>query len=773
MNIGVSGMETGKLKIDNDPPSDLVWSSTFGRALLQEQPLEALLQLVARETVRCLRVETAAVALLDRKREALHIPVAAGRRKEQWQDLVLPLDTSPFSRAFRTGGAVHFTPSTRQTTASSEEIMQILKIRAAAIAPLQIRHEVAGIIAAINPTDQRTTFGSEDLRLLDQLAEQAALAVETVRLRTERERQIIQTKALLRATQTLTSTRTLPEILDRIIEIGVITLGAQRLALLHHEVAEGCPTLVASHGLTEAHRQALQNGEGDAAFFHQIAHTPPTRPTLLRGEPIFIRDIRTDHATRGALASIAAKEGFRAVAFVPLSVHHRLTGVLTLYKPLPHEFTPAEIEMLRILADAAAIALETADLHHQRETMLHQLLEANRAKGEFLDRVTEDLMDPLEQTLSVAETLQSPSAGPLTPTQAGSLSQIRREISRHRDLLERALLVSRLASGRMEPRYEPVSPAPLLQGIAQEFTAMVSSRTVTLQCRTEGLPPALYTDRAHLQLMVAKLVSETVRLAGEGDLVLLQAGVTTDPPQRLRVSVSLKASPSASASPSGRKERTRRSGHSRDERTVPSGGPGIHGSEEKVAAATQESLDLFLTRRLAWLHGGEIRVESLPHPGVAYTLLLPLLREKDLLVHQIDLALRRAQDRQRPLSLILVKERHLGESSLRPAQSAAQEKARGWMKRAASVCHTVVRGPQDLVLPPTRGRIGILAQTDRQGALSIARRLSQAFRRHQLSASMGIATYPAEAAEAEELIARADAAPGPRDEREGHARPKG
>ncbi len=725
-------METGKLRIDNDPPSSLMWSSTFGRALLQEQPLETLLQLVARETVRCLRVETAAVALLDRKREALHIPAAAGRRKEQWQDLVLPLDTSPFSRAFRTGGAVHFTPSTKQTSSSSEEIMQILKIRAAAIAPLQIRHEVAGIIAAINPTDQRQAFGSEDLRLLDRLAEQAALAVETVRLRTERERQIIQTKALLRATQTLTSTRTLPEILDRIIEIGVITLGAQRLALLHHEVAEGCPTLVASHGLTEAHRQALQNGEGDAAFFHQIAHTPPTRPKLLRGEPIFIRDIRTDRASRGAVASFAAKEGFRAVAFVPLSVHHRLTGVLTLYKPLPHEFTPAEIEMLRILADAAAIALETADLHHQRETILHQLLEANRAKGEFLDRVTEDLLDPLEQTLTVAETLQSPTAGPLTPTQAGSLSQIRREISRHHDLLERALLVSRLASGRMEPRYEPVSPAPLIQGIAQEFAGMVSSRSITLQCQTDGLPPALYADRAHLQLMVAKLLSETIRLAGEGDSVLLQAGVASDAPQRLRISATLKVSP-------GRKERSR--------------------------IGREENLDLFLTRKLAWLHGGEIRVEPLPHQGIAHTLLLPLLLEKDLLVHQVNLALRRAQDRQHPLSLILVKEG--------PPQKTRPDGHRGgWLKRAASVCHTVVRGPQDLVLSPACGRIGILAQADRQGALSIASRLSQAFARHQIAARTGIAAYPAEAADADELIARADAALDQREVREGHARRK-
>jgi GGDEF domain-containing protein len=85
----------------------------------------------------------------------------------------------------------------------------------------------------------------------------------------------------------------------------------------------------------------------------------------------------------------------------------------------------------------------------------------------------------------------------------------------------------------------------------------------------------------------------------------------------------------------------------------------------------------------------------------------------------------------------------------------------------------VVRGPQDLVLPPTRGRIGILAQTDRPGALSIARRLSQAFNRHHLPTSMGIATYPAEAAEVNELIARADAALGLREEREGHARPKG
>jgi GAF domain-containing protein len=77
-------------------------------------------------------------------------------------------------------------------------------------------------------------------------------------------------------------------------------------------------------------------------------------------KPVTVLDVRED--ARYLNRDIAKKEGLVSLASVPLAVKGRVIGVLNCYTPKKHKFAEHELELLRALANQAAIAIENAEL---------------------------------------------------------------------------------------------------------------------------------------------------------------------------------------------------------------------------------------------------------------------------------------------------------------------------------------------------------------------------------------------------------------------------
>jgi two-component sensor histidine kinase len=92
---------------------------------------------------------------------------------------------------------------------------------------------------------------------------------------------------------------------------------------------------------------------------------------VTHGQPVAIRDALND--PRFKLLPETCEEGLRSLLAVPLSVHGRIIGAMNVQTAEMHDFTNDEIELLSLIANLAAGALEKATLYDRMAQQIQEL----------------------------------------------------------------------------------------------------------------------------------------------------------------------------------------------------------------------------------------------------------------------------------------------------------------------------------------------------------------------------------------------------------------
>ncbi len=94
------------------------------------------------------------------------------------------------------------------------------------------------------------------------------------------------------------------------------------------------------------------------------------------GRAVAVPDV-ADAPHYGRLRALAAAGGYRALLAVPLRTSAERAGVVVGYSTAAREFGPTERELVELLADQAALALETARLRSGQQSVIAELSRAN------------------------------------------------------------------------------------------------------------------------------------------------------------------------------------------------------------------------------------------------------------------------------------------------------------------------------------------------------------------------------------------------------------
>ncbi|HEY2223967.1 helix-turn-helix domain-containing protein [Actinomycetospora sp.] len=146
-----------------------------------------------------------------------------------------------------------------------------------------------------------------------------------------------------------------------------------------------------SHGLSEAYVERLNT---DVAL---RLHTPdpgvdaPAARAVREGITVTAADI-AGLPDFDRLRRLAEHEGYRALLAAPLRSGGEPIGVLVAYSARARVFTASEVELAELLAEHAAVAVETAALRESEQHAIAELTRANealRAHQDILDRAGE------------------------------------------------------------------------------------------------------------------------------------------------------------------------------------------------------------------------------------------------------------------------------------------------------------------------------------------------------------------------------------------------
>lgn len=275
-------------------------------------------------------------------------------------------------RAIATADALH-DPRVRL---SPEERIQVERtdFRAVLVVPLVARGAVLGVLVISDRTGRM--FSDDEQALAQTFAAQAANALEHAQLYEQAGQRAEKLITLSGLTRLMTSAAQNDEVVRSVAEGATRLLGAALSRVWINDPAAG---VLHAHG-TFGVDPLLEGALGD---FPSIPHGKGLVGRIVVSQtPEYVPDIAAD--PRWLNQRLATEGGLQGFAGVPLIAGDRIVGVLAILFRGPRRFTAEERALIELLADAAAIAINTAQLLDEARAgraHLAALLEINKTIG--------------------------------------------------------------------------------------------------------------------------------------------------------------------------------------------------------------------------------------------------------------------------------------------------------------------------------------------------------------------------------------------------------
>ena len=190
-----------------------------------------------------------------------------------------------------------------------------------------------------------------------------------------------------------------------------------------------------------------------------------------------------------------------AVVCVPITAGERRLGVLALYAERPPIFAVSDMELAQLLADQAAVVLESRALIDDVARMQARE-EATRLKEDFLSAAAHDLKTPLTTVVAQAEFLERKALrDPSAPQDLQGLQRIVRESKRLATLVTDLLDAARLEQGKLVAEREPID----LGTLVGEVVARQPSGRHAVEVDVRGAIVGTY-DRRRIEQLVDNLL---------------------------------------------------------------------------------------------------------------------------------------------------------------------------------------------------------------------------------------------------------------------------
>ena len=219
---------------------------------------------------------------------------------------------------------------------------------------------------------------------------------------------------------------------------------------------------------------------------------------------------------------VDAKGGSRSEVAVPIRSGQRALGVFDIESTERSAFGPDDVALAESLADALALALETARLYGELAAKHDKLREAERMRDDLTHSLVHDLKNPLTTISAVVEGLDM-GLGAQARQEHHLLEVAQRSVRKMALLLDAILDVSRLESGQMPLVQDRLRMSTLLEDIVRLQEPLAAAKGVTLEAELDQDTPHAWADAALTGRVLQNLVGNAVKFTGRGGRVHLRA----------------------------------------------------------------------------------------------------------------------------------------------------------------------------------------------------------------------------------------------------------
>ena len=343
-----------------------------------------------------------------------------------------------------------------------------------------------------------------------------------------------------------------------------------------------------------------------------------------QGEPVEISDLPA------VPEFIKEESGLRVgcLMCLPLVIDSEVVGVINMSHPRPNAFQPEDQQLMTIVTDQVAIALNNVQifddmqqlnfvLEDEVEKATTELRSANddlqlanqdiqaasQMKTQFLAHMSHELRTPLNAIIGFSEILEDQTFGPMNERQERYIGNILKSSRHLLALINDILDLTKVEAGKMELLTTDFLFQDCLRQVLEMLDPLSRNKAINLICDVPDEFSPIQADEGRMRQILFNLLSNAIKFTPEGgDVSVLVALIEND-----IVQVQVKDT-----------------------------GIGIKQEHQDLIFSEFRQVDesyarryegtglgLALTKRLVELHGGTISVESEEGKGSTFTFTFP------------------------------------------------------------------------------------------------------------------------------------------------------
>jgi signal transduction histidine kinase len=224
----------------------------------------------------------------------------------------------------------------------------------------------------------------------------------------------------------------------------------------------------------------------------------------------------------GVIAQYAKLWKIHSLLAVPMRREGRCIGVLRLGSYKRDFFTADHAQLLGIIADEAAILVETAVLNRRLAETAEQLKALNRMKDEFVSTVSHEFKTPLATLNGFLSVLVNEEAGPLEPQQKKFLGLMETAVKRMIALVIELLDLSKLEGGAPMD-LKPLAIESLVRSSVERHTPQAQDGGRKLAVDVPAGLPEVRGDSRWLPVVVDNLIANAIKFTHPGGRIAVSA----------------------------------------------------------------------------------------------------------------------------------------------------------------------------------------------------------------------------------------------------------
>jgi PAS domain S-box-containing protein len=347
---------------------------------------------------------------------------------------------------------------------------------------------------------------AEDRTFAGSIADLVSISMEAVELRRAEDG----VRLLLEASGVLASSLDYRTTLNNVARLAVPTL------------ADWCVVSVIEDGELRRHAMAHVDPEKERLIAELESRYPEARAStpaahvIRTGEPEFVpvvtEEALADRTLDAGHRRIVQELGARSYMAVPLIARGTTLGAIT-FASGGRTLDAHDLELAKDIAARSAIAIDNARLHAQ-------VVEAGRAKDNFLAVMSHELRTPLSAITGYAALLEEGIPDPCTSGQKRHLHGIRANAARLLRVIEEILEFSRLEMDETRFHFEEVDLGRLVEDTRLTGEPLATERGLEFAAQVPPRPARIRTDPEKVRQILLHLLVNAVSFTPEGKIRL-------------------------------------------------------------------------------------------------------------------------------------------------------------------------------------------------------------------------------------------------------------